>query len=58
MASVFKLGRDKGKKNSPWYYQYIDHDGKKRMRKGFTDRSLTLQAAAKRSMKRDYARPA
>lgn len=47
MASVFKLGRDKGKRNASWYYQFIDHDGQKRMRKGFTDKSLTTQAAAK-----------
>ncbi|MEX0702387.1 MAG: site-specific integrase, partial [Planctomycetales bacterium] len=47
MASIFKLGRDKGKKNACWYYQYIDHEGRKRVRKGFTDKSLTVQAAAK-----------
>jgi hypothetical protein len=35
MASVFKLGRDKKKKNAPWYFEYKDQDGKKRMRKGF-----------------------
>lgn len=47
MASVFKLGRDKKKKNAPWYFEYQDHLGKKRMRKGFTEKSLTEQLAVK-----------
>ena len=47
MASVFKLGRDKKKRNSIWYFEYQDHQGKKRMRKGFTDKSLTEQLAVK-----------
>jgi len=47
MASIFKLGRDKSKKRAHWYYQFVDHTGKKQMRKGFTDKALTEQAAAK-----------
>ena len=47
MASVFKLGRDKGKRNTAWYFEYKDHLGKKRMKKGFTDKALTKQLAAK-----------
>lgn len=47
MASVFKLGRDKKKRNAVWYFEYRDHNGKKRMRKGFTDKSLTEQLAIK-----------
>ncbi|WP_442483338.1 tyrosine-type recombinase/integrase [Aeoliella sp. SH292] len=47
MASVFKLGRDKKRKGAPWYFEYLDHHGKKRMRKGFTDKSLTEQLAVK-----------
>jgi hypothetical protein len=47
MASVFKLGRDKRKRRSVWYFEYLDHTGKKRMRKGFTDKSLTEQLAVK-----------
>ena len=47
MASVFKLGRDKKKRNAPWYFEYKDHHGKKRMRRGFTDKSLTEQLAVK-----------
>jgi integrase len=47
MASVFKLGRDKKKRRSHWYFEFVDHDGKKRMRKGFVDKALTEQLAAK-----------
>ncbi len=47
MASIFKLGRDKKKKSSPWYFEYKDQHGKKKMRKGFTDKSLTEQLAVK-----------
>ena len=47
MASVFKLGRDKKRKNTPWYFEYRDHNGKKRMKKGFTDKGLTKQLAVK-----------
>ena len=47
MASVFKLGRDKGKRNASWYFEYVDQHGKKRMRKGFTDKTLTRQLANK-----------
>lgn len=47
MASIFKLSRDKGKKNRPYYIQYFDHDGKRVTAKGFTDKGLTEQLAAK-----------
>ncbi len=47
MASVFKLGRDKKKKNAPWYFEFKDHKGRKRMRKGFTDKGATQQLATK-----------
>ncbi len=47
MASVFKLGRDKRKKNAAWYFEYLDHNSKKRMKKGFTDKALTTQLANK-----------
>ena len=47
MASIFKLSRDKGKKNKPWYIQYFDHEGKRVTEKGFTDKGLTEQLAAK-----------
>lgn len=44
MASIFK--RDK-KKNSVWWLQYLDQDGKRRTVKGFTDKSITEQLAAR-----------
>ena len=47
MPSVFKLGRDKKKKNAPWYFEYKDQDGAKRMKKGFTDKAMTEQLAVK-----------
>jgi integrase len=47
MASVFKLGRDKKKRRSSWYFEYLDEQGKKRMRKGFSDKALTEQLAVK-----------
>ncbi len=47
MASIFKLSRDKGKKNRPYYIQYFDHEGKRVTAKGFTDKALTEQLAAK-----------
>ena len=47
MASVFKRGRDKEKQRAFWYVSYNDHTGKRRMKKGYTDKGLTEQLAAK-----------
>jgi len=47
MASIHKLSRDKGKKNKPYYIQYTDADGNRITTKGFTDKALTEQLAAK-----------
>lgn len=47
MASVFKRGRDKGKKGACWFVSYQDHEGKRRTAKGFTDKGLTTQLGAK-----------
>ncbi len=47
MATIFKRGRDKGKKNKPYVIQYTDHEGKRQFAKGFTDKALTEQLAAK-----------
>lgn len=44
MASIFK--RSKGK-NVPYTIQYLDHLGDRRTEKGFTDKGLTEQLAAK-----------
>lgn len=47
MASIFKRGRDKARKLAPYTIAYTDHNGKRRMTKGFTDKSLSEQLAAK-----------
>ncbi len=47
MASVFKRGRDKDKRHAFWYISYNDHTGKRRTKKGYTDKGLTEQLAAK-----------
>ena len=47
MASIYKRGRDKGKKNAPYYFDYKDESGKFRQKKGFTDKTLTMQLACK-----------
>ena len=47
MASVFKKSRDKDKKNMPWWVEYVDHNGVRAYAKGFTDKGLTEQLAAK-----------
>lgn len=46
MASVFKKSRDKGKKNKPYWIEYLDADGNRAYAKGFTDKGLTEQLAA------------
>jgi hypothetical protein len=40
MATIFKRTRDKRKKNSRYYVAYTDHDGKRRMVKGFSEKGL------------------
>jgi site-specific recombinase XerD len=47
MASIYKLGRDKKKKHALYWISYFDHNGKRQMKKGFTDKALTEQLAAK-----------
>ena len=47
MASVYKRTCDRKRKNAPYYITYTDHDGKRRMRKGFTDKATTERLAAK-----------
>ena len=44
MASIFKRSK---RKNTPWTIQYFDHLGKRRTKKGFTDKGLTEELAAK-----------
>ena len=47
MASIFKRGRDGGKRRSHWYVAYNDHRGRRRTKKAFTDKALSEQLAAK-----------
>ncbi|WP_417850278.1 tyrosine-type recombinase/integrase [Thalassoglobus sp.] len=44
MASIFKR---KQKKNQPYWIQYTDYEGKRKTKKGFTDKALTEQLASK-----------
>lgn len=46
MASIFKRGRDEGKRGSCWWINYKDSDGKRRRKKGFTEKQRTEQLAA------------
>ena len=45
MPSVFKRGRDKGKRNAVWYFSYDDENGRRKTKKGFTDKQSTEQLA-------------
>lgn len=47
MASIFKRGRDKGKRNAPYWIEFYDHEDKRRRRKGFSEKGLSEQLAAK-----------
>ena len=47
MASIFKRGRDKGKRRPFWYVSYTDHNGRRRTKKGFTDKTLSEQLGSK-----------
>src|SRR6478609_2884022 len=47
MASIYKRPADKGKKHKPWLIEYRDADGNRAYAKGFTDKALTEQLAAK-----------
>ena len=47
MASIYKRSRDKKKKNVPYQIEYVDADDVRRVVKGFTDKGLTEQLAAK-----------
>ncbi len=46
MASVYKRKQDKGNRRSCWYIGYKDHSGKRRTRKGFTDKAASERLAA------------
>ena len=45
MASIYKRG--KSRKNAPYWIQYTNHEGKRKTVKGFSEKALTEQLAAK-----------
>ena len=47
MASIYKRKQDAGRKRQAWYVCYKDHEGRKRTKKGFTDKKETELLAAK-----------
>lgn len=47
MASIYKRKQDKSKRRQAWYICYIDHEGRKRTKKGFSDKKETELLAAK-----------
>ncbi len=47
MAAIYKRAQDTGRKRACWYIGYTDHTGKRRTRKGFTDKGETERLAAK-----------
>jgi site-specific recombinase XerD len=47
MASIYKRTRDRKRKNAPYQIEYLDADGVRRVVKGFSDKGLTEQLAAK-----------
>ena len=47
MASIFKLGKDKRRKGTVYHIEYVYHRGRTRRKKGFSDKGLTQQLAAK-----------
>ena len=55
MASIFKRSK---RKNEPYWIQYKDHGGKRRTAKGFTDKGLTEELAARLETEARLARPA
>ena len=45
MASIYKRKRDKNRRGSYWYISYDDDKGKRRTKRGFTDKRATEQLA-------------
>lgn len=50
MAAIYRRDQDRGKKRSCWYIGYTDHLGRRRTKKGFSDRGETERLAAKLEM--------
>lgn len=47
IASIYKRKQDQGKKHAPWYFGFSDEHGRRKTRKGFTEKAATQQLAAK-----------
>lgn len=47
MASIYKRKRDQGKRGSAWWIVIYDENGRKRHRKGCSDKRVTLEIAAR-----------
>lgn len=47
MASVYRKTADKGNRRATWYFSFVDETGKRRQRKGFTDKAATEKLALK-----------
>ena len=45
MASIFKRGRDRGKRRAFWHISYDNENGIRRTKKGFTDKRATEELA-------------
>ncbi len=47
MASVYRKSSDKSNRRAAWYFSFVDETGKRRQRKGFTDKAATEKLALK-----------
>jgi site-specific recombinase XerC len=47
MASIYRKKADKGNRRAAWYFSFVDETGKRRQRKGFTDKAATEKLALK-----------
>ncbi len=47
MASVYRKTADRGNRRAAWYFSFVDEAGKRRQRKGFTDKAATEKLALK-----------
>jgi integrase/recombinase XerD len=47
MATIFKRGRDKNRRNVPYWVEYVAENGKRRRVLGYTDYNLSVELGAK-----------
>ncbi len=47
MASVYRKKADKRNRRAVWYFSFVDETGRRRQRKGFTDKAATEKLALK-----------